>query len=289
MQFCIEHILVAANTTSLPLTLAGHSFLKNLLTNELWMFLRMTPFFLSWWPRDLLLPNPTETAWVTETNSFGEPRDEQLSPWPHGALSGTTIKPQTWFYHSWKELVTPACTTYSISLAVRLQQPWREGREEPELLHWLCRDIPSPSAAPWTELVLEASRADGLFPGVNNWKLSPSSGSTNVEHTLIPVSYLLEKYHSLGIAHTGWALHWAAALWLKLGACAQFLLILNCGDSGFGASVGSSETVCVWHSQHHWALSFWGLPCITVPQGRKFHGFFLARFWIKPTFFHLLK
>lgn len=113
---------------ALPLALVGNSFLKNLLTSELWMFLRMTSFFLSWWSEDLLLTSPTETPWVIEMNSWGEPGDEQLSPWPHWALSGTIIKPQTWFYHSWKELQTPACTTYSIFLTGRLQQQQRNGR-----------------------------------------------------------------------------------------------------------------------------------------------------------------
>lgn len=108
-----------------------------------------------------------------------------------------------------------------------------------------CQSFSSGCAeiSPLLSSSLEASRADGLFLGVNNWKPSPSSGTTNAGHTLIPVSYLLEKYRSLGIAHTGWVLHWAAAL--KLGACAQFLLILNCGDAQV---LGSSETICVWHS-----------------------------------------
>lgn len=112
---------------ALPLALVGNRFLKNL-TNKLWMFLRMTSFFLSWWPEDHLLTSPTATPWVTEMNSLAEPRDEQFSPWPHWALSGTIIRPQTWFYHSWKDLVTPACPTYSIFLTARLQQQWREGR-----------------------------------------------------------------------------------------------------------------------------------------------------------------
>ena len=82
-------------------------------------------------------------------HSLGEPRDRHFSPWPHWALSGMIIKPQTWFYHSWKELVTAVCTTHPIFLTVWLQKPWRgEGMSEPLLRP--CRDISSLSAALWT-------------------------------------------------------------------------------------------------------------------------------------------
>lgn len=80
-------------------------------------------------------------------HSVGKPRDERFSPWPHWALSGMIIKPQTWFHHSWKELVTVARTTHPIFLTARLRQQWRE---VPEPLLRLCRDISSLSVALWT-------------------------------------------------------------------------------------------------------------------------------------------
>lgn len=82
-------------------------------------------------------------------HSLGEPRDECFSPWPHWALSGTIIMPQTWFYHSWKEMVTVVYTTHPIFLTAQLQQQWW-GEEVSEPLLRLYRGISSPSVALWT-------------------------------------------------------------------------------------------------------------------------------------------
>lgn len=60
---------------ALPLALSANSCLKNLLTSELWMFLRMT-----WGPP---AHQPHRNSLGDTDESLGEPRDEQFSPWPH--------------------------------------------------------------------------------------------------------------------------------------------------------------------------------------------------------------
>lgn len=88
----------------------------------------------------------------TGGHSLGEPRDERFSPWSHWALSGTIIKPQTWFYHSWKELVTAACPTHPVFFT--------------DLFSGCAEVSPLFQQLPGQPPVLEASRADELFPEV---------------------------------------------------------------------------------------------------------------------------
>lgn len=198
-------------------------------------------------------------------HTLGEPRDERFSPWPHRALSGTIIKPQTWFYHSWKELVTVACTAHPIFLTAWLQQQWRGGGVPDPLLQ-LHRDISSLSVALWT---------------------APNSGSKQSRWAISWSEYLKAQpqfwwykcwayVHSCVIFTGKIPIPWACCIQAKFcivlpHRCTViktqglvlnswwFWIMLTLEFWVSSISMGIFERVCVPRSWRHWALSFLGL------------------------------
>lgn len=157
---------------ALPLALSANSCLKNLLTSELWMFLRMT-----WGPP---AHQPHRNSLGDTDESLGEPKDEQFSPWPH------------WHNNKASELILPIlevaantcmyCIFHFLNSKASAAMEGGQGKCQSISLSF-SSSLDSPSSG--------SKQSWRVISWGNNWKPSPSSGSTDVGHTLIPVPHLL--------------------------------------------------------------------------------------------------